>query len=191
VKGRRILIIEDDPNVAQILEVHLSRKGCNVLSAPNGEVGLQLMREQQVDLVLTDFMMPDLNGMEFVRALKNHPEWSQTRILFMSANTDPGCRQRAISLGAIDYLAKSAGAEAIVEKVIEYLGPIEGSSPEASISSTVSSRQRLERIELLTEQLMQVLESASMTDQLPDPASSALRSARQLAQEIGNAARGG
>jgi CheY-like chemotaxis protein len=105
--------------MTQLFNALLSEAGCSVLTASNGENGLTLMRSEPIDLVLTDFMMPSLNGLEFARAVRTQTGWSDTTIVFMSANEQPGYLARALELGAVDYVPKCLGAETIILDAIE------------------------------------------------------------------------
>ena len=187
VPKSRVLIVDDDPMLAELIDLQLSKKGCVVLQARTGEVGLEIMRDNQVDLVLTDFMMPNLNGMELTRVLKSRPEWADTRVIFMSANSGAEHRQRAIGLGAIDYLPKSLGAEALTDKVLELLGP---ASVEPSAGETAELKQHLQQVELLAEHLIEVLPLIGMDTQLSASTAQALKLASTTARRIHAAARG-
>ena len=183
----RVLIVDDDPMLAELIELQLAKKGCVVLQARTGEVGLEIMRDNQVDLVLTDFMMPNLNGMEFTRILKSRPEWADTRVIFMSANSGAEYRQRAIGLGAIDYLPKSLGVEALADKVLEHLGPASVEPPAGDIAEL---KQRLQQVELLTEHLIEVLPLIGMDTQLSASTAQALQLASTTARRIQATAQG-
>ena len=183
----RVLVVDDDPMTSELIGLELSKQGCVVLKASTGEVGLEVMRDTPVDLVLTDFMMPNLNGMEFVRILKSRPEWAETRVIFMSANNGAEYRQRAIGLGAIDYLPKSVGAEAIADKVLEHLVP---ASVGPSGDETAELKQRLQQVELLTEHLIEVLPLIGMDTQLSASTAQALKLASTTARRIQATAKG-
>lgn len=183
----RVLVVDDDPMMSELIGFELSAQGCVVLKASTGEVGLEVMRDNPVDLVLTDFMMPNLNGMEFARILKSRPEWAETRIIFMSANNGAEYRQRAIGLGAIEYLPKSLGAEAIADKVLEHLFP---APAVPSGDETAELKQRLQQVELLTEHLIGVLPLIGMGTQLSASTAQALKVASTTARRIQAAAKG-
>ena len=116
-----ILIVDDEEDVVSALKFRLAMSGCEVLTAANGAQALEILREKTVNLVLADFMMPELNGLELTRLVKAHPKWFETKVLLFSCNIEPQYRQRAMELGAVDYLPKTDGANAIVNRVYEIL----------------------------------------------------------------------
>lgn len=193
MKEPRVLIIDDDTMVSELLGHQLSAKGCVVFKAETGEAGLEVLRSQPVDLVVTDFMMPILNGMEFTRILRGRPEWADIRVIFISANTDPAHRQRALSLGALDYLSKDLGPEAITAKVSEYLGLANAAAPAAHAPDPRRDPSlRLQRVEILAQHLIEVLELAGLgtPGSAATATNKALVLARSKAEEILTTAKG-
>ena len=182
---RAVLVIDDDAAIVQLFQAQFSKAGYAVRTASNGEKGLELMRAEPVDLVLTDFMMPNLNGIEFARIVQTQSAWAQTKIVFMSANEQPEFRARALELGAIDYLPKSLGAETIVEKVLEHLGP---SQPSADVThpQLTSLEHRLDKIEILADHLLDLI---ALVGGGHDTAP-AMQSLRQTALKIRDTAHG-
>ena len=136
-----ILIVDDEEDVVSALKFRLAMSGCEVLTAANGAQALEILREKPVNLVLADFMMPELNGLELTRMVKAHPKWFETKVLLFSCNIEPQYRQRAMELGAVDYLPKTDGANAIVNRVYEILEIDEleaAPAPAAAAASHVS-----------------------------------------------------
>ena len=184
-----VLVIDDDEAIVQLLRAHLSNAGYAVVTASNGEKGLDLMRSEHIDLVLTDFMMPNLNGMEFVRIVRAQTRWSDTKIVFVSANEQPEFQARALELGANDYLPKSLGGETIVKRVAEHLGPATPSS-DTHDAQLASLTHRLDRIELLADHLLDVIALTSGRYDEPNAPAPALQTLAQTARKILDAARG-
>lgn len=186
---RALLVIDDDAAIVQLFQAQFSKVGYSVHTASNGEKGLEIMRAEPIDLVLTDFMMPNLNGIEFARIVQTQGAWAQTKIIFMSANEQPEFRARALELGAIDYLPKSLGAETIVNKVLEHLGPLQPSSETLDAQRT-SLAHRLDRIELLADHLVDLVALIDGGRDSSDVPSHALQSLRQTALKIRDTAHG-
>jgi two-component system phosphate regulon response regulator PhoB len=102
----RILVIEDESDVVQILDYNLRQAGHDVLAAELGREGLRLAREERPDLVLLDLMLPDLAGTEVCRALKDDAATSATPIVMLTARGEEIDRVVGFELGADDYITK-------------------------------------------------------------------------------------
>ncbi len=184
-----ILLVDDEPDIVQTLGYRLQAAGYDVTTAINGEEALEVLRRQDVDLVLADFMMPEMNGIELTRAIKAHPKWFGTKILLFSANTDPEFRNRAIQLGALDYLPKTLGANQILEKVYDEVRPRRNFAEAPSVSP-VESAPIVEyavfkgQLKALARSLSDVLQIARRTGEVSDATAFALESAQRLSNEI-------
>jgi CheY-like chemotaxis protein len=181
VEKKSILIVDDEEDVTSALQFRLTMAGCDILTAGNGAEALEILRDRKVDLLLADFMMPEVNGLELTRLVKSHPDWFDTKVLLFSCNTDPQFRQRAMELGALDYIPKTTGANAIVKRVFEVLGlDSEPAEPAESPSYGVFQRQ----LHSLAQSLVEVLQLASLPRELPETTKYALESARRVAADI-------
>jgi len=101
-----ILIIEDDPEAAHILELSLKREGYTVGIAMDGTQGLSAVQTQRPDLVLLDLMMPDVDGFEVCRRIRANPATARLPIIVVSARTQDADKQMAAKVGANGYLTK-------------------------------------------------------------------------------------
>jgi DNA-binding response OmpR family regulator len=101
-----ILIVEDDPEAARILELSLKRERFNTIVALNGTQGLAAAQTQHPDLVLLDLMMPDIDGYEVCRRIRANPHTANLPIIVVSAKTQDADKQMAAQLGANGYLTK-------------------------------------------------------------------------------------
>jgi CheY-like chemotaxis protein len=187
VDKNTILIVDDEEDVVSALKFRLAMSGCEVLTASNGAQALEVLREQPVNLVLADFMMPELNGLELTRMVKAHPKWFETKVLLFSCNIEPQYRQRALELGALDYMPKTDGANAIVSRVYEIL-EIEQPEPAASQQAKPAATAQLRS---LAQSLIDVLRLAGMPEGLPSSTQYALDSALRIADDIRNLAERG
>lgn len=102
----RILVIEDQSDLQQVLEYNLKRAGHEVLAALGGVEGIRLARERRPDLVLLDLMLPDLSGTEVCRALKATPESHHAAVIMLTARGEETDRIVGFELGADDYIVK-------------------------------------------------------------------------------------
>ena len=112
-----ILIIDDDPDVVRLLEFALQRAGHRVLTAKDGETGLNLTQAEHPDLVIADVMMPRLNGYEYCRRVRAQEDLADILILVFSARFQPVDRQTALEAGATDYLPKTVDPPELVAHV--------------------------------------------------------------------------
>ncbi|MCP9493351.1 MAG: response regulator [Pyrinomonadaceae bacterium MAG19_C2-C3] len=80
-----VLVIEDEASVREMLRISLEREGWSVCSAVNGRVGLELLAKQPPNLILLDLLMPEMDGFEFVKELRQHPEWRSIPVIVLTA----------------------------------------------------------------------------------------------------------
>ena len=102
----KILVVEDEPSQREVLAYNLKAEGFLVISADNGEDALLLVEEEKPDLILLDWMMPNLSGIEVCRRLKSCNETRAIPIVMVSARTEEMDKVRGLEIGADDYLVK-------------------------------------------------------------------------------------
>lgn len=119
-----ILVVDDTPENLQLL-AGLFRDSFKVKLANNGEKALSICRsDAPPDLILLDVMMPDMDGFEVARQVREHHASSHTPIIFVSAMTDDASRQKGLALGAIDYVAKPIDPDLLrlrVNNLLQYV----------------------------------------------------------------------
>ncbi len=103
---RRILIVEDDPDLRELLTYELTQEGFSVDAAGLGAEALRLCHRQTPDLVLLDLMLPDFSGLEICRALRRSPETEDVPIIFLTACGADADRIQGLEVGADDYVSK-------------------------------------------------------------------------------------
>src|SRR5579864_3628756 len=132
-KGKRILVVDDDPPIQRILRRNLSVSGYEVLVANNGEDALEMVHVHKPDLILLDLGLPgEVDGMEVCRQVR---EWTQTPIIILSARTEEGHKVEALDLGADDYLTKpfsNGELQARVRVCLRRSSSIEGTNDQPS-----------------------------------------------------------
>ena len=101
---RRLLLVEDDPTLRQALTFNLAREGYEVTSAADGEAALEAARNERLDLVLLDVMLPGMSGIEVLRVLRR--EGVTTPVIILSAKGDEIDRVVGLKIGADDYVTK-------------------------------------------------------------------------------------
>jgi two-component system, OmpR family, phosphate regulon response regulator PhoB len=102
----RILVVEDEPDLRELLQTALTSAGYESTVAGTGQEGLRLLREQHPDLVVLDLMLPDMYGTDVCRVLRSEPAISHTAVFVVSAKNDLLDRIDAFRHGADDYLVK-------------------------------------------------------------------------------------
>jgi two-component system chemotaxis response regulator CheY len=110
-----ILVVDDDQNMLELLRVHLSNAGYQVLLAEDAVDGGHLLVEMRPDLMIVDVSMPYMTGYEFVQAVKADPATNDIPVIFLSANDD--LPEQAKKLGAAGYLKKPVMANHLLDLV--------------------------------------------------------------------------
>ena len=101
-----VLLVEDEPAQREMLAYNLEAEGFDVITADNGEDGLILVDENDPDLIVLDWMMPQLSGIEVCRRLKSNSKTRQIPVIMLSARAEEVDRVRGLETGADDYLPK-------------------------------------------------------------------------------------
>ena len=99
-----ILIVEDELKMARLLELNLAEEGYSTLAAQDAETGLKLLRQEKIDLVLTDLKLPRMDGLEFLQAVKRSN--AQIPVILMTAYGTVETAIEAMKAGASDYVLK-------------------------------------------------------------------------------------
>ena len=110
----KILIIEDEANIVQVIRLYLEQAGYTVISAADGVAGLELHAREHPDLVILDLMLPALDGMEVCRRIR---AWAGTPILMLTARQGEEDRIAGLESGADDYLVKPFSPRELVSRV--------------------------------------------------------------------------
>ena len=111
----KILVVEDDKNLRKLIVTCLEKANYTVFDTKNGEEALELMDRQYVDLIVTDIMMPEMNGYELIKELRDANY--NTPILIITAKEDIEDKRVGFSLGADDYMVKSINIDELIMRV--------------------------------------------------------------------------
>ena len=117
MKERSILIIEDDPDIIDLLRFNLEKEGYIVFSASTGEAGLTITQEEKPSLVILDLGLPGIQGLELCRLLKQKPETSSTAIIILTAKGLESDVVAGLELGADDYITKPFRIRELIARV--------------------------------------------------------------------------
>jgi len=118
---KTVLVIEDEAEVRHIISRILELEGYRVLQAEDGDEGLRLAKENGIALVLLDLRLPRLDGWSVLQELKSEPAVSAIPVVLTTAEDDASQRDRALSMGAADYLPKPLSAANLRETVTRIL----------------------------------------------------------------------
>ncbi len=111
---KKVLIIDDDPHIREILEDYLKFEGFSVYAAEDTEKGYQLLNSDDFDVLILDIMLPDENGWEFCQRIR--PEF-ELPIIFLSAKDEPTDKITGLELGADDYITKPFSPREVVARI--------------------------------------------------------------------------
>ncbi len=120
----RIMVVDDDPDTVTILTRYLQREGFATLEALSGPQCLKLVGEHHVDVILLDLMMPEMDGFEVVRALKNNPATAEIPIIMITARDDIESRSEGMRVGVSDFLAKPVFRKQLANRIKAQLDTI-------------------------------------------------------------------
>ena len=119
---KKVLIVDDEPNIVAALEYLLQRNGYDVRIAANGEQALQQVASFVPDLVLLDVMMPQRSGYDICQRIRARPEWRGIRIAMVSAKGGEAEVSKGLSLGADLYITKPFSNAELVARIAQLLG---------------------------------------------------------------------
>ncbi|GAB4182809.1 MAG: response regulator [Rhodocyclaceae bacterium] len=120
--SKRILIVDDEPNIVISLEFLMKREGFEVAVAADGEAALRMVEAQPPDLVLLDVMLPKRNGFEVCQHIRGNPGLAAVRIIMLTAKGRDTEVAKGMALGADGYMTKPFSTRELVEKVRATLG---------------------------------------------------------------------
>lgn len=136
-KGR-ILIVDDDPHAVEILTRMLEREGYECVSAAGGAAALQRVREQVVDVILLDVMMPEMDGLQVCERLRQDNELRQIPVVLLTAKDDMETRSRGMALGVSEYLTKPVNKRELFSRIAAQLRSRELNRKLAETAAAVS-----------------------------------------------------
>lgn len=113
----KVLIVEDEPDIAELVSYNLNKEGYETTSASDGEEALRLVRKTSFDLVILDLMLPGIQGLDLCRIIRNDPATSRLPIIMLTAKAEEHDRVLGLETGADDYLPKPFSTKELVARV--------------------------------------------------------------------------
>ncbi|WP_374948271.1 response regulator transcription factor [Mucilaginibacter sp.] len=130
---QKILIVDDEPDILELIEYNLKKEGYQVYSARNGQEAVAEAKRTQPDLIVLDIMMPKMDGIEACRIMRTMPEFKNTFMVFLTARSEEYSEIAGFNVGADDYIAKPIKPRALVSRINAILR--RNSSPEEVIDN--------------------------------------------------------
>jgi DNA-binding response OmpR family regulator len=112
-----ILVVDDEPDLVELITYNLELQGHTVVSANNGQRAMELAKSRQPDLVVLDVMMPELNGIEVARRLRSQTETASMPIIMLTAKSDEAHELEGLSSGADDYITKPFSMQVLLARI--------------------------------------------------------------------------
>jgi two-component system alkaline phosphatase synthesis response regulator PhoP len=116
VKGKKVLVVDDEPDITEIISYNLAKEGYEVFSATNGIDAIDKAISLKPDLLILDIMMPKMNGIEVCKTLRGKPEFDDTLIILLTALSDETSHIKGLEIGADDYLTKPISPKVLVSR---------------------------------------------------------------------------
>lgn len=113
----KVLIVEDEPSMVELLRYNLESEGFEVCSALDGEEGMMAIEEQKPDMVLLDWMLPKISGIELCRRLRRNQEFRNLPVIMITARGEESDRIRGLDVGADDYVSKPFSPAELLARV--------------------------------------------------------------------------
>lgn len=118
---KKILIVDDEPNIVMSLEYAFQKQGFQVFIARDGSEALTIMSTALPDAVILDIMMPQVDGYETIKQIKNNPAFAKAKIIFLSAKSKTDDVEKGLALGADAYFTKPFSVKKLIAAVEELL----------------------------------------------------------------------
>ncbi len=114
---QKILIVDDEPDILELIEYNLKKEGYQVFLANNGQEGIATAKRVHPDLIILDIMMPKMDGIEACRLMRAIPEFKNTFMVFLTARSEEYSEIAGFNVGADDYIAKPIKPRALVSRI--------------------------------------------------------------------------
>jgi two-component system, OmpR family, alkaline phosphatase synthesis response regulator PhoP len=115
--SKKILIVDDEPDILKIVIFRLKSKGYQTTSAISGEEALSLLAEDKPDLIILDLRLPGINGDEVCRKIKTNQEFCDIPVILLTASTGQDLEKLTEEIGAIDFIRKPFDSQEFIDKI--------------------------------------------------------------------------
>src|SRR4029079_4639171 len=114
---QKILIVDDEPDILELIEYNLKKEGYQVYTATNGQEAVAEAKKALPDLIILDIMMPKMDGIEACRIMRTMPEFKNTFMVFLTARSEEYSEIAGFNVGADDYIAKPIKPRALISRI--------------------------------------------------------------------------
>src|ERR1035438_5805474 len=114
---KKILLIEDDADLFALLKYNLEKEGFILVGAQTGKGAVEFCRRERPDLILLDIMLPDSDGLDICKGIRNHPELAHIPVIFLTARASETDRIVGLELGANDYIVKPFFVRELIARI--------------------------------------------------------------------------
>ncbi|GAA0114416.1 response regulator [Clostridium senegalense] len=114
---KKILVVDDEEHILELIKFNLKKEGCNVITANTGDLALKYVKENHPDLILLDLMLPGIDGLEVCRIIRKDPEICEIPIIMITAKGEEIDKILGLELGADDYITKPFSVRELVARV--------------------------------------------------------------------------
>lgn len=121
MKQKKILIVDDEPNILMSLEYAFKKKGFEVFIARDGTEAIEISNREKPNLILLDIMMPEMDGYETLKQVKDNEDLAHTKIVFLSAKSKEKDIEKGLKMGADRYLTKPFSMKKVISEIEELL----------------------------------------------------------------------
>ncbi|MFA5556581.1 MAG: response regulator transcription factor [Flavobacteriaceae bacterium] len=133
-KDIKILLVDDEQDILEIVGYNLSQEGYKIITAHNGKEAIAKAKKEQPHLIIMDVMMPEMDGIEAVEAIRKTPELNDVIITFLTARAEDYSQVAGFDVGADDYITKPIKPKVLVSKVKALLRRLKDEKPQDTIS---------------------------------------------------------
>jgi DNA-binding response OmpR family regulator len=114
---KKILIVEDEPDIAQLVKMYLEKEGYHTVSAKTGTEGLKSLSSDRPDMMILDLMLPEMDGLELCKKIRSKPETALLPIIMLTAKSEESDTIVGLELGADDYITKPFSPKSLIARV--------------------------------------------------------------------------
>ena len=119
--AKKILAVDDEKHIVRLVQINLEREGYEVITASNGREALEKVEAEQPDLVVMDVMMPEMDGYETARAIRQMDHFKTLPIISLTAKAMAGDREKCLAAGASDYITKPVDIPRLLAMMHQWL----------------------------------------------------------------------
>ena len=107
MKNKKILVVEDKKPLSEAIKFKLERQGMTALISNSAEEAMDILKKESVDLIWLDLKLPKINGIEFLKIIRDNPDWKDKKVIIVSASGSDEMKERAKAMGILDYIVKN------------------------------------------------------------------------------------